>query len=89
MVAWLATLRNVAFAMGTLQRPSFPLPEGPLGPNDISGPHQVSPTPTSLSMAPSLADSTDLAVVAALDNDLEQDLRDLDQVEEDGPSGTG
>ena len=86
MVAWFATLRNVAFAMGTLQRPSFPLPDGPLGPLDISGPHQVPPTPTSVSMAPSLADTTDLAAAAALDEDLEQDLRDLDQVDDDGAS---
>ena len=82
MVAWFATLRNVAFAMGTLQRPSLPLPVGPLGPQDISGPHQVPPTPTSVSMAPSLADTTDLAAAVDLDQDLEQDLRDLDQVEQ-------
>ena len=86
MVAWFATLRNVAFAMGTLQRPTFPLPDGPLGPHDISGPHQVPPTPTSLSMVPSLADSTDLAAAAALDDELEQDLRDLGQVDADEPS---
>ena len=88
MAAWLRTLRNVAFTMATLQRPEAPIPPGPLESGDIAGRDQIAASPTCRSMAPSFANSDDLAAAAALDADLERGLPDLQQVEPEDPDPT-